>query len=290
MRLGVVGGSSLVKFDAAAYFKGVAGWKFVSQKDTVAKTEFGPVDLREVELSENGEKHTIIFMQRHGHSGGGITPPHRINHKANMMALVGKKVDMILATSSVGTIHSVFPPGRVGVARQYIDLTGVATTYHEDDAKFTSVTQPFDPELNKVLLKTLRRAQKLRADTKLELVTWLSPGPLYETEAEVTAAERLGADVVGMTAPREAKLTAELGVRYACLCIASNWAAGRHPGDPTMALSHEEVSEMSARTTSTIIACIVDVLGQKGAEPSSVAPSPKRASSAAERSPKRAKK
>jgi purine nucleoside phosphorylase len=140
-----------------------------------------------------------------------------------------------------------------------------------------------------VLLKTLRKAQKLRSDTKLELVTWLSTGPQYETEAEVTAAERLGADVVGMTAPREAKLAAELGVRYSCLCIASNWAAGRHPGDPTMALSHEEVSEMSARTTSTIIDCIVDVLSTKEGAPST-APSPKRPSAAAERSPKRAKK
>jgi purine nucleoside phosphorylase len=105
MRLGVVGGSSLVKFDAESYFKGVAGWTYISQKDTVAKTEHGPVKLREVEVKNGSEKHTIIFMQRHGHDAGGITPPHKINHKANMMALVGSKVDMILATSSVGA-HS----------------------------------------------------------------------------------------------------------------------------------------------------------------------------------------
>jgi purine nucleoside phosphorylase len=151
-------------------------------------------------------------------------------------------------------------------------------TYHEDDAKFTSVTQPFDKKINDILLKTLRREQKLRSDNNLQLVLWLSQGPHYETEAEVTAAERMGADCCGMTSPREAKLCAELGVPYSCLTIASNWAAGRHPGDPNMALSHEEVAEMSKTTTGTILACLVDLLKDYGsaAGSDSAAPSPKK--------------
>ena len=50
-----------------------------------------------------------------------------------------------------------------------------------------------------------------------------------------------------MTMPREAKLCAELGVPYAALLIATNWAAARHPGDATKALSHDEVSAESSK-------------------------------------------
>ena len=42
--------------------------------------------------------------------------------------------------------------------------------------------------------------------------------------------------------PRRPQLCAELApIPYAALLVATNWAAGRHPGDNTMALSHEEV-------------------------------------------------
>ena len=187
-------------------------------------------------------------------------------------------MDAIVATTSVGTIKAVFPPGRVGVSDQFIDFTGQVVTFHDEDAKFTSVTQPFDPALNAALLKTLRREQKIKSDVQLEFTYWLSQGPYYETPAEVTAAERLGAHVCGMTAVREAKLCCELGVPYSALTIASNWAAGRHPGDPTMALSHAEVAETSARVTGTIIACLVDLLknGLPSKGSASTQPSPLR--------------
>lgn len=259
VRLGIVGGSSLVTFDPTNEFEGI-GLKIASSTKKSVSTEYGKVDLKFMELKGSGGNHTLIFMQRHGHSKGGITPPHKINHKANMRALADQKVDAIVATTSVGTILSCFPPGRVGVIDQYIDFTGQVVTFHEDDAVFTSVTQPFNVPINNALLKTLRREQKLKADVQLEFTYWLSQGPYYETPAEVTAAERLGAHVCGMTCVREAKLCAELDIPYSSLTIASNWAAGRHPGEATRALSHEEVAETSARTTGTIVACLVDLL------------------------------
>jgi len=259
--LGVIGGSSLTNLDPKEEF-GPIGLSVTKVTKFNADTAHGKVALKRIELSgDGGVKHSLVFMQRHGHAdGGAITPPHKINHKANIRALFDQKVEAIIATSSVGTIVSNFPPGRVGVCNQYIDFTGAVVTYHEDDAKFTSVTTPFDPKLNAALLKTLRKEQKLAANVQLEFVYWLSPGPYYETPAEVTAAERMGAHICGMTCPREAKLCRELDVPYTSLAIASNWAAGRHPGDPSMALCHEEVSEMSARVTGTILKCLCDLL------------------------------
>jgi purine nucleoside phosphorylase len=264
MRFAIIGGSSLTSFDPTNEFA-VIGLKIASINEVVETTDYGEVHLRVIELRGDGIEHTIIFMQRHSHSGGAdishtVTPPHRINHRANIKALEKQKVDFILATASVGTIPPCFPPGRVGVARQYIDFTGVAMTYGEDNAKFTSMTQPFSPKVNAALLKTLRREQKVPEDVQLEFVFWLTQGPNYETEAEVNAIERMGGEVCGMTAPREAKLAAELGIEYSVLTIASNWAAGRNPADKTAALHHSEVSEVSKGTTGVIVACMIDLI------------------------------
>lgn len=289
MRLGIIGGSSLVTFDPKDAF-GAIGLTVASTETLTAKNEYGSVRLKKIELANKDKKivHTIFFMQRHG-MGPGITPPHRINHKANIRGLYDQKLDAIVATSSVGTIVSNFPPGRVGVCEQYIDLTGAVVTYHEENAQFTSVTTPFAPRLNAALLKTLRRVQKLSSSVQLEFTYWLSPGPYYETPAEVNAAERMGAHICGMTCVREAKLCRELDLDYTSLAIASNWAAGRHPGDPNFQLSHEEVSEMSARVTGTVVQCIVDLLKNgipakaNGSSSYSAPPTP-------DKSPKRAKK
>ena len=48
--------------------------------------------------------------------------------------------------------------------------------------------------------------------------------------------------MVGMTMPREAKLACELEIPYVAVCISSNWAAGREPGDSSAALNHKMVS------------------------------------------------
>jgi purine nucleoside phosphorylase len=108
MKLGVVGGSSLVTFDPEKTF-GVIGLEVVSEKDIVAKTSHGDVKLRQFDLAGGGVSHSIIFIQRHSHTGQlgikhGITPPHKINHKANMKALADQGVDAIVATASVGTL------------------------------------------------------------------------------------------------------------------------------------------------------------------------------------------
>jgi purine nucleoside phosphorylase len=137
------------------------------------------------------------------------------------------------------------------------------------------VTQPFNYKLNAALLRTLRTEQKLSGSVKMEFVLWLSTGPQYETEAEVNAIERMGGEVVGMTAAREAKLCAELGMPYTSLVIASNWAAGRHPGDPNQSLSHAEVSETSRKTTKLIVSCLINLLQNNPLSDGAVSPTPR---------------
>jgi 5'-methylthioadenosine phosphorylase len=89
---------------------------------------------------------------------------------------------------------------------------------------------------------------------------WLAQGPQFETVAEVDAIDRLGGEMVGMTMPREAKLARELDLPYAAVCISSNWAAGREPGDGAKDLNHTEVSAQANDRLGPVWACILALL------------------------------
>ena len=178
-----------------------------------------------------------------------------------MVAMNDSNVDLVVSVCSVGAVASTFPPGKVALAEQYIDLTGVATTFHDADAVFTSVTQPFDDAVNARLEAILRSTQSFDETESMRYTYWLTQGPQFETVAEVNAIERLGGDMVGMTMPREAKLAAEMELPYAAICISSNWAAGRHPEDESKALDHLDVSAQANKRLEPVWACIFGMLG-----------------------------
>ena len=240
MRFGIIGGTAMTSLATSEI-------EVTRSDEIVVETQYGNVPLLCVQSGSN----ELFFVERH--HGDGTTPPHSINHHANMMALANAGVESILAICSVGTIPSDFPPGSVGYATQYIDFTGVESTFSNDDAKFTSMTKPFDESMNDVLDGVL---SKLQPDLKLGRTYWLAHGPHFETTAEINAIEKLGGEVVGMTMPRECKLAAELGIPYAAILVSSNWAAGREPGNSSKDLNHEEVSSTAESKLGPVIECI----------------------------------
>ena len=240
MRLGVIGGTAMTSLATDEI-------EVTRSDNVVAQTKYGEVPLLCVQSGAS----ELIFMERH--HGKGTTPPHQINHRANIDAMAGAGVDAILAVCSVGTIPSDFPPGSVGYAVQYIDFTGKESTFFDSDAKFTSMTKPFDSEMNLKLDSVL---SKLQPGLKLGRTYWLAHGPHFETTAEINAIEKLGGEVVGMTMPRECKLAAELGIPYAAVLVSSNWAAGREPGDSTKDLNHDEVSSTAESKLGPVVECI----------------------------------
>lgn len=260
MRLGVIGGTGLINMDLSKKIAAVGG-KVIRTDDVLVDTPFGPVPLRCFSLNIHGEPHELIFLQRHHSDSGHGRPPHMINHKANMTAMSQSNVDAVLSVCSVGAIASSFIPGKVGLAGQYIDFTGVATTFHDDESTFTSVTVPFDETMNSVVEAVLREVQNFDEHETMRYTYWLTQGPQFETVAEVDAIERLGGDMVGMTMPREAKLACELTMPYSAVCISSNWAAGRDPSDAGKALNHEDVSAQANDRLEPVWACIFAVLG-----------------------------
>lgn len=258
-RIGVMGGTGLLELATIPGAK-EAGWEVERLDDVIQASPFGQVPLRCLTLHRKGSNAEVFFLQRHHAQGDSTRPPHRINHHANVQAFVDAKVDAIVAVCSVGTLTERLPPGRVGVAKDALDMTGVSTTFHEEDAVFTSMSTPFDPALCDRAETRLREVQGLDASTSLGVTYWLTQGPQFETPAEVDAIERLGGEVVGMTMPREAKLAAERGMPYLALCIAANWAAGRSPEGRHAALDHETVSAEAHRRLAPVWAVLLELL------------------------------
>tara|TARA_Y100000766_G_scaffold268551_1_gene264752 strand:+ start:19311 stop:20120 length:810 start_codon:yes stop_codon:yes gene_type:complete len=258
-RLGVIGGTGLIDMTVGDEMKR-SGLTLVRRDDVHVETPWGEVPLTCMRLQSGDHEKELFFLQRHHNGQHASKPPHKIEHRANIRALADAGCEAVMAVCSVGAIASDFPPGKVGLAHQYIDFTGVATTFHDDAAVFTSVTTPFDSDLNSRLSSVLRNVQDFSEDERLFYTYWLAQGPHFETKAEIDAIDSLGGHMVGMTMPREAKLARELDLPYTAVCISSNWAAGREPGDAGADLDHHAVSSQANRRLMPVWACLVELL------------------------------
>jgi 5'-methylthioadenosine phosphorylase len=168
----------------------------------------------------------VAFLARHGH--GHIIPPHEINYRANIWALVHRGAKAIVSVATVGCIRPDLSPGDIIIPHQIIDYTwGRKNTYHDGrDSAVVHVdfTHPYDPKLRTLLIEAANEAGIAVGDLAVYAVT---QGPRLETAAEIDRLERDGADVVGMTGMPEAALARELDVPCAAINVVANYAAGR---------------------------------------------------------------
>ena len=140
-RIGIIGGTGLI--DLAKHSKSLDGIEIDRIDEVLVETKYGEVPLTCIKLSKNAQTKELIFLQRHHNNGKPNMPPHNINHKANISALNDANCEAIVSVCSVGAIAECLPPGKVVLAGQYIDFTGVATSFFDEFAVFTSVTEPF---------------------------------------------------------------------------------------------------------------------------------------------------
>lgn len=157
-----------------------------------------------------------VFVPRHGIREN--TPPHNINHKANMYGLKKLGVSHIFAFSSTGSLKKNIKPGELLLATDYIDLN--PPTFFENKAEF--ITPVLSSILRKKLIKILK---KLKIRFRNKGVYFQTKGPRLETKAEINMMKKF-ADVVAMTMAKEATLAQELGMEYASLCSIDNYAHG----------------------------------------------------------------
>ncbi|MGQ9520065.1 MAG: S-methyl-5'-thioinosine phosphorylase [Candidatus Fervidibacter sp.] len=232
VRFGVIGGSG---------FKQTLPLE--NAKQLTVTTRFGDVHC----VLGNWVGREVVFLWRHGE--GHKLPPHRINYRANVLAMKRLKVKAVLATAATGTLRKTLPPGTLIVPDQLLDLTRhrPLTLFESENAPVIHIdlTQPFCPTLRQRLINAAEELGITVVDGGCYVCT---DGPRYETAFEVKAFAQLGGDIAGMTVGTETVLFREAEICYATIAIVTNWGASLS----TQPLSHSEVEAMMQRKLPTI--------------------------------------
>jgi len=216
-------------------------------------SEWGRVPVTLVNVDDD----EILIIDRHHSDSDSRTPPHIIEHRANVHAAASFQPELVLSINSVGSIREDLPPGSIGVAADVLDLAERPWTFYDGHAIHADRTSCFDPLASEACAKALEAIQGHAAS---DLIVAQCIGPQFETPSEIDALERLGADVVGMTLGPESRLVGEKGLSHVALACSSNWAAGRTPGSPEAEINHDTVDAMAATMRELVGECVKALL------------------------------
>ena len=229
--LGVIAGTGFYSLDALQ-----------DARQVVVDTAYGAVRLTA------GTMHgrATYFVSRHGidHS----VPPHMVNYRAIIQALVDSGVSEILAINVVGGIgHEA---GDLVVVEDFIDFTHQRplTFFDGTTAEGVVHTDMGEPYSARLRDTWLRAAAEEGAPITPTGVYGAFEGPRFETRAEIRMARSAGVTVVGMTGVPEVVLAAERGIPYASLCLVANPAAGLG----TEPITVDDVNAVVARGAATV--------------------------------------
>ena len=244
LRLGVIGGSAFLE-----------------------AAEVTGAEIREVATPAGDVKVHVgadfAFLRRHGE--GVYHPPHRIPHRAHVLALESLGVRQVAAFNSTGSLHRALGPGDVVVPDDYLSFQPPPTFALDE---YLHIVPSLDEGMRALLIRAAEAALASRdAVNPAEPLGRVTPrlertgvyaetrGPRFETPAEVRLLQG-HARVVGMTAASEATLFQERGIGYGVLCIVDNWANGVGPAPLTL----EAFQKQLARSGSLARAVLAELL------------------------------
>ncbi len=206
--LGVIGGSGLYELEQLANVEVLEmTTPFGAPSDSIVTGTIGTTRL--------------LFVPRHGR--GHHLPPHKVNYRANVLALKMAGAEQILSISAVGSMKEHIHPGDMVVVDQFIDRTrNRIDTFFEDDGVVAHVgfADPIDTQLAAALSDAA-----LRADATVHRggIYVSMEGPQFSTRAESELYRSWGASVIGMTNLPEARLAREAELPYATLAMVTDY-------------------------------------------------------------------
>ena len=181
-------------------------------------------DAKRIEVSTGRGAVTLLdagdhlVLERHGSST--YTPAPFVDHARNLEALSRAGCDRVLAICSVGSLDPGLEVGSFICPDDFIALGRVDAAFEDERGH---VVPSFDPVWRRLAIEAWATAagEQLREGGTY----WQSPGPRFETPAEVRLIAR-HADVVGMTMGSECTVACQLGLAYAAICVVDNLANG----------------------------------------------------------------
>lgn len=173
---------------------------------------------------------------------------------------------VLILTNAAGGIRRSYSPGELVLIRDHLNLMGVHPLRGPNPPgygpRFPDMSEAYARELRQVAQEAASELFPGSAAGGLaEGVYAAFPGPTYETPAEVRMAEKLGADLVGMSTVPEVIAANYLGMKVLGISCVTNMAAGilERP------LAHEEVVETGRRVMPALTRLLQGVLERLGA-------------------------
>lgn len=169
----------------------------------------------------NGHKILIMQGRVHYYEGYDVSD---IVFPIRVFKLMG--VNNIILTNASGGINKEYEPGTVVLVKDHIASLIPNSLRGKNEDRFG---ERF-PDSSNIYSKKIRNDIKNRC-TSLginlkEGVYIQTPGPSFETPAEIRAYGLLGADLVGMSTACEAIAASHAGMNICCLSCVTNYASG----------------------------------------------------------------
>ena len=222
----------------------------VEERDV--ETPFGPPSAP-ITVGEIGSK-PVAFLPRHGRSHE--LPPHRIPYRANVWAMRELGVRRLIGPNASGALRAELALGEFVVCDQFVDRTSGRedTFYDGPETTHVSAADPFCPDLRRLLVEA---AAELGIPVRDGGTVVVTQGPRFSTRAESKWFQRMGWDVINMTAYPECHLARELELCYANVSMVTDHDVGVAGQEPVSAETVVRVfSENNARLRELLFAVI----------------------------------
>jgi purine-nucleoside phosphorylase len=184
----------------------------------------------------------VVMMQGRVHSYEGYAP-REVTFPMRVLGALG--VRAVVLTNAAGGIQAGYHVGQLVLLADHINMMGWNPLTGPNEQRFA--TRPaaglrfFDmtEAYSKALRAMAAEAAREEGFTLEEGVYLATPGPSFETPAEIRAFRTLGATLVGMSTVPETIVARHMGIEVLGISCVTNLAAGLGAAP----LSHEEVNE-----------------------------------------------
>ena len=160
----------------------------------------------------------VVAMQGRFHGYEGY-PMSLVTMPIRVMKLMG--VEYLFVSNAAGGANPDYRPGDLMIIKDHINLHPnplIGPNFNEMGPRFPDMTCAYDLEL-------IARAEALAAEMGIAVhkgIYLSSPGPTYETPAEVRYFRMIGADAIGMSTTPEVIVARHCGLRVFGMSVITN--------------------------------------------------------------------
>ena len=197
-------------------------------------------------------RRVLVFAGRSHYYEGGDAAVMKV--PLGMLTRLGSPP--VLATNAAGSVNPEMPPGSVVAIADHISLGAPNPLIGDpDERRFVPMADAYSPAMRHKLRKAAERAG---VELPEGVYMWFT-GPSFETPAEIRLAQRVGADLVGMSTVPEVIMARRLQLEIAALSIVTNYGTGMQVVAPNHAETKHVADSAAPRLKALVRAFVKEM-------------------------------